>query len=529
MIPRVWFVIITILIIFSSPLAGGAATPSNVVVMGKSLDDLITLDPAEAFEFSGTEIIGNLYDRLFLANPKNPAQPIGGLVESWSISKDGLQYEFLLKTGPKFHDGSRVLSDDVVFSLKRAIVLNKTPSFIVSQLGLSIENMDVRLQTLDPRKFVLILGKAYSPSLVLNILSSTVTSVVNREAVLEKATQGDWGYKWLRSHSAGSGPFRVNRWNVGEYVILDKNDQHPKATGIPNRIIIRDIREPATQRLMLSRKDIDIARNLLPDQIEALSNEPGIVTRSAPQARIFYIGLNQAIPALAVPGVQQAIRYGIDYTGIVENLLPGQAEVHQNFLPSGFLGSLTESPFAFDLPRARNLLVEAGYGDGLSIRVDVRSDPLALQIAQALQTSFSKIGITMELRPGDGKQILTRYRARRHEMYIGYWGADYLDPHSNAAAFVYNWDNSNKSANKTLAWRNGWETRGLNERVDSALLIGDPFVRAEAYGKLQRIVRSDSPFIFIFQEKALVAMQDYIENFKLGLTSDQVRYENIKK
>ena len=81
---------------FLSGPACEAETPKNVVVMAKSLDDLITLDPAEAFEFSGTEIVANLYDRLFQANPQKPEEPIPDLVESWSVSEDGLRCEFTL-------------------------------------------------------------------------------------------------------------------------------------------------------------------------------------------------------------------------------------------------------------------------------------------------------------------------------------------------------------------------------------------------------------------------------------------------
>ena len=514
---------------FLSGPACEAETPKNVVVMAKSLDDLITLDPAEAFEFSGTEIVANLYDRLFQANPQKPEEPIPDLVESWSISEDGLRYEFTLKEGRVFRDGRPLLSDDAVFSIKRAIILNKTPAFILSQLGLSEQNIDERVRVLSDLRFVFEVDKNYSPSLILNILSATITSVLDKQTVLQHSEEGDLGQKWLRANSAGSGPFQVSRWNVGEYVVLDSNPAHPNFSKRIGKIIIRDIREPATQRLMLIRKDIDIARDLTPDQIIALSDEAGVALWSRSQARIFYISLNQKNSILADPKVQKAIRFAIDYEGIVRHLLPGRAEVHQSFLPEGFLGSLNENPFSFDVAQARKLLDEAGHKKGFVVRVDVRSDTLALQVAQAIQTSLAQVGITLEIRPADGKQVLTRYRARRHVIYLGYWGPDYMDPHSNAAAFVRNLNNSDGANDRTLAWRNSWDIPQLSRLTDSATLIRDPFARAAAYAELQRIVQNDSPFIVLFQERALVAARDYLKGLEIGLTSDQIRYENIMK
>ena len=505
------------------------ASPENVVVMAKSLDDLITLDPAEAFEFSGTEIIANLYDRLFVANPINPTQPTLGLVETWNLSDDGRTYEFLLKKGPTFQGGRSVSAADAVFSIRRSVILNKTPAFILSQLGFTPSNTETTARVIDDRRFILEVDRNYAPSLVLNVLSSAITSIVDRKTVLSNSSEGDLGNGWLRSNSAGSGPFRLRSWNVGEYVMLDVNRDHPNASQALERFVIRDIREPATQRLMLTRGDVDIVRDLAPDQIAALAKEADIITWSAPQARIFYMALNQHNPILSVSEVRRAIRHAIDYKGIVRYLLPGRAEVHQAFLPKGFLGALEETPFVFDLARARELLADAGFDKKIPLSVDVRSDPLALQIAQAIQTSLSKIDIVLDIRPGDGRQVLTKYRARRHNVYMGYWGPDYLDPHSNAAAFARNPDNDDDAVDKTLAWRNGWEISDLTRRTDEAILIRDPKERAAAYEDLQRNLQMDSPFIVLFQEQALIATRENVSGLEVGLTSDQIRYERVSK
>ena len=100
---------------FSLAGEGWAATPKDTLVIGKAIDDLISLDPAEAFEFSGGEVCGNCYERLIVPNPANPSQIIGELAESWTVAPDGLVFTFTMKQGLKFasevdrdHGGGRV-------------------------------------------------------------------------------------------------------------------------------------------------------------------------------------------------------------------------------------------------------------------------------------------------------------------------------------------------------------------------------------------------------------------------------------
>ena len=84
-------------------------------------------------------------------------------------------------------------------------------------------------------------------------------------------------------------------------------------------------------------------------------------------------------------------------------------------------------------------------------------------IAESIQQTLAQAGIKMEIIPGDGKQTLTKYRARNHDIYIGQWGQDYFDPNSNAETFTVNPDNSDEGKTKTLAWRNAWDVPELTE------------------------------------------------------------------
>src|SRR3546814_6643377 len=106
--------------------------------------------------------------------------------------------------------------------------------------------------------------------------------------------------------------------------------------------------------------------------------------------------------------------------------------------------------------------------------------------AQAIQATFAQAGIDLEIIPGDGCQTLTKYRARNHDIYIGRWGPDYQDPHTNADTFAANPDNADDAAAKPLAWRNAWDTPEMTEKTQAAVRERDPAKRAQMYEELQR-------------------------------------------
>ena len=503
-----------------------AGTPRSVFVMARALDDAASLDPAETFEFSGAEIVSNLYPRLFRPNPADPANPAGEVVESWE--RRGARFVFTTRRGLAFASGRPIGAEDAAFSLRRAAALGKAPAFILAQFGLAPD----RVRALDDRRFAVELDAPYASSLVRNALSAGVASVVDRRA-LPDPDAADWGNSWLRSRSAGGGGFVLKRWRPGEFALLDADPRAPNpranSAGALKRVALRDIREPAAQRLLLERGDVDAARDLGPDQIAAAAGAPGVKILAAPRARVHYLGLNQRHPILSRPPVRRALRYLVDYRAIAGGLLRGRARVHQAFLPAGFFAALEGAPFAFDPARARGLLAEAGLEDGFRVSMDVRSDPVSLLVAQALQASMAAGGVRLEVLPATGKQALTKYRARRHEIFVGRWGADYLDPHSNAAAFARNPDNGDDARERTLAWRNGWEIPELTRTTEEATRAGGDAARAELYRRLQRAVRDDSPFVVMFQETEQIALRARVSGFAAGLTSDQTRYADIRK
>jgi peptide/nickel transport system substrate-binding protein len=203
-----------------------AATPSDTLVIAKQIDDIITLDPAEVFEFSGGEVIANVYDRIFTFEAEDTEALVPGVAESYTVSDDGKTITLKIRPGQKFHSGNPVTAEDVAFSIQRVILLDKTPAFIFSQLGWTKDNVKDLVKAADEATATLTITEDFSPSFVLNTLSAGVGSVVDKKTVLANEKDGDLGYEWMKTHSAGSGPFVLKSWKANESVTLEANPNY---------------------------------------------------------------------------------------------------------------------------------------------------------------------------------------------------------------------------------------------------------------------------------------------------------------
>ncbi|NUS71230.1 MAG: ABC transporter substrate-binding protein [Ensifer adhaerens] len=507
-----------------------AETPKDTLVEAFAIDDVITMDPGEAFELTAAEITGNTYSMLVRLDINDTTKVVGDLADSWTVSDDGLTYTFKLKPGLKFASGNPVTAEDVAWSFERAVKLDKSPAFILTQFGLTGDNVTEKAKATDEQTFVFTVDQPYAPSFVLNCLTATVGAVLDKKLVLENVKpvtptdeykyDNDFGNEWLKTGYAGSGPFKLREWRANEVIVLERNDNYYGEQAKLTRVIYRHMKESSGQRLALEAGDIDVARNLEPGDYDAVSKNADLATTNAPKGTVYYISLNQKNANLAKPEVREAFKYLVDYDAIGSTLIKGIGEVHQSFLPKGVLGALDENPYKLDVAKAKELLTKAGLADGFTVTMDVRNGQPVTGIAESFQQTLGQAGVKLEIIPGDGKQTLTKYRARNHDMYIGQWGMDYFDPNSNAETFTSNPDNSDEGKNKTLAWRNAWDVPELTKKTKDALLERDSAKRAETYKELQKTVLGESPFVIIFQQTEVAGYRGNVKGLKLGPSFD---------
>lgn len=507
-----------------------AETPADTLVQAWQIDDLITLDPAEIFEFSGAEYGAQVYDRLVTYPVDDVENLQGHVAESWEIGEDGQTYTFKIRDGITFHSGNPLTAEDAAWSLQRVIKLNKTPSFILSQFGFTPENVEEMIVAVDDRTLQITLDQPYAPTFFLYCLTAGVGSVVDKAETMANEKDGDMGHEWLRTASAGSGPFKLRAWKPNESLVIDGNPDYWGGAPAFKRVFTRHIPENTTQQLLLEKGDIDIARNLEADQIAVLEGNDDIVIERAPKGAVYYLGLNQKNEYLAKPGVSEALKYLIDYEGMAETIFAGSVKIHQSFLPEGFLGAIDDKPFSLDVEKAKGLLADAGLADGFTVTMDTRNVPTNMDMAQAIQATWAEAGITLEIIPGDNKQTLTKYRARTHDIYIGRWGPDYQDPHTNADTFASNPGNKDEDAHTgKLAWRNAWDIPEMTALTAAAVLEHAPDTRSTMYQEIQREHQVISPFVIMFQDIELIASRKGVDGMIWGPSFDDNKYGKAAK
>ena len=511
-----------------SPVAF-ADTPADTLVIAINLDDILTLDPAEAYEFSGIEIIANSYDRIMRFEPTDISKLAPGVAESYTVSDDGKTLTFKIRSGMKFASGNPVTSADAVFSLQRVVKLDKTPAFLIGQLGWTKDNVDQMVKAVDGETFSITITEDFSPSLVLSLMSSVVGSVVDMKTVMEHEVAGDLGNGWLKSISAGSGAYAVKSWKANESVVLEANPGYRGGAAALKRVVLRHVAEPAAQRLLIEKGDADIARNLSADQITGLEGNKDVVVTTVPQATLYYVGLNVKTTQFQNVKVRQALHYLVDYDGMVGSFLKGGYQVHQTFWPSGFWASLDENEYTFDPAKAKALLAEAGIADGFEVTLDTPNSSPFTNIAQSIQSTMAEGGVKVTIVPAEQKTVLTKYRARQHQMLLINWGPDYMDPHTNADSFARNPDNSDNPKSKPLAWRNSWDIPEITKMTDAAVRERDAVKREQMYKDLQKKVMDEGAFIILFQETKQLAERSNVKNFVMGASADVVYYNLTTK
>lgn len=511
---------------FASTPHAQAATPADTLVIAKQIDDLISLDPAEAYELSGIEVISNSYDRLMRFEPTDITKLVPGVAEGVTVGEDGKTFTLKIRAGQKFASGNPVTAQDAAWSLQRVIKLQKTPVFLISQLGWTPENIDQMVTASDDSTLKVTIGVDYAPTLVYALLGSVVGSVVDMKTAMSHETAGDMGNGWLKANSAGSGAYIIKSWTPNQSVVLEANPNYRGGQAKLKRVVIRHIPEASAQRLALEKGDVDVADNLTPDQVTAIAGNKDVKITTIPQALLYYVGLNQKMKELQDPKVRQALRYLVDYDGMVNSFLKGADQVHQSFWASGFWAAYDENPFKLDVEKAKSLLKEAGYPNGFSLDLDAPNFAPFVNIAQSLQSTFAQAGIKVNIVSSEMAPMLTKYRARQHQGLLVYWGPDYMDPHTNADGFVTNVNNADDAPGHPLAWRNTWQNKDLNAAVLAAASERDETKRKEDYIDLQKKLLDDGPYIIMFQAISQRADRSNVTGYVQGPSAD-VTYYNL--
>lgn len=492
----------------SSPNLHGTAR--EVLVVAVDIDAL-SLDPAVAYEFVSVDVDMNLYDTLIRYENDDFTKPLPSLAERWEISPDGLRYIFHLRRGVRFASGSPLDANAVKFSLDRTLKMNMAPASVIS------DNLaPQRIFVLDP--YTIEMRLLHPSSYFLCTLFSSAAGVVDPTVVKEHTPE------WLGEHSAGSGPFVLRYWDRDTAIVLERNEKYwggaEHTSGGPRvrRVIIKDVKESTTRRMMLERGDADIAYDLSPLEINAaLAASANVRTVEGPYLRIFYVGMNLRRGPFKDERVRQAVRYAIDYDGLVKLMAHGRALPLQGPIIKGLFGYTPDlGVVRHDPLRARELLRAAGYVNGFDTVLYASSGSTAFgptrdEICAKLQSDLKSVGIRAQVKMLSGAAYLELYRAKKTDMNMGDWGADYPDPFNFAHPFGH-------SAG-ILARRVDFTDARLDPLIEAAGREINAERRLLLYTQIQRRLMELGPWAFLLQPTRMLPLRAEVHGYRYNAMS----------
>jgi peptide/nickel transport system substrate-binding protein len=374
----------------------------------------------------------------------------------------------------------------------------------------------------DAKTIDLVMNDPAAP--ILNILCAPTFGILEKKVVEAQggsmapdAKEKDKATDWLNQNSAGTGPFRLARWERNQQIQLVRNPNHWRGAPAYERVVIRHFSDSAAQLLAVRRGDIQAAFNLIPEQVATLRDEPAVRTERLPSLDFVYMALTQNPEfnrALAQQPCRQAIGYAIDYDGITGNMLGGAALRPAHFLPIGVNGSTEqvarEIGFRQDLEKSKQLLQQGGFADGFDFEIAYGNAAVAgvsyQLLAQKIQADLARVGIRARLAPMDQVNLRTTFTTGRSQGgVLTFWNPPAVENELWAAAVV-------ERVARRVHWTVPPEMTALVKRAAEE---PDTTKAAALWVEWQKAMVAQANHFILFQPIYQVAVRNTVKAFPL--------------
>ncbi|VEJ45722.1 ABC transporter substrate-binding protein [Bartonella vinsonii] len=499
--------------------SGLSASSKDTLIMAWNIDSISSFDPAQTVEVVTSELLTNICSALVQYDKHDPTKIRPAMAKSWDVFDNGKRIVFHLRDDLKFDDGRAATAQDLVWSMQRIVRLGLNYAQSLMDYGFTKDNIETNIQALDDKTLQLKLDKPYPVQLIMTVIGQSYASaLLDRQTIEAKSVDGDMGNKYLATHSACVGPYKLARWSPGEKVVLHATQHYWGGVPKIKRIFVQHVAESASQRLLLEKGDVDIARDLSSEDVLDIERRGGPVKISRVlRPQIIYLSLNNKKAIFAQEKVRLALRYLIDYESLGNTVLKGIGIPRATYMSLGIPGALDEKeglPFKLDLKKAKQLISEAGYPDGFKANLLVGSLSYMSSVAQSIQANARKIGVELTIEKMAQNQLLNRVRGGNYDTALMGWGSADPDGHPASLNHVFNPDPTfTKKHNMYLAWRAGYYDENINKMVMDALFEQDQKKRISQYRALQHYVFEHGPMVYLFQTYYTVGMSAAVKKW----------------
>lgn len=457
-------------------------TVSDTVVYGVGVDAL-TLDPHFTDNVPTANAVMHIHETLVTWDEN--MNIVGRLAESWETSPDGLTWTFKLRKGIKFHDGTEFNAEAVKKTFERILDPN------LGSPRRSILSMITDINIVDPYTIQLTTAEPFGP-----FLSQLATY---NAAILSPKAIDEYGKDYGRN-PAGTGPYKLKEWLPGEKIVFERFDDYWGEKPETKTLVFKVIPENTTRVMALQTGEVDIISNVPPFQLNQLREDENIEVVLAEGFRTIYLGMNMRRPPFDDVRVRQALNYAIDRDALIENVLNGAATKAIGPEATSIPGASSDLPtFEYNPQKAKQLLAEAGYPNGLDITFvsPFGRYNMDKQVAEAIQAQLAEVGIRAELRVLDWSIFQNVLReGKEADLYLAGKGSPSGDLDFTAQIC---WTTSG-----SLNYM-GMTDPVLDELVAKQRRTVDPQERLAVLQEMQERLQEVLPWASLYYEKQIVA------------------------
>lgn len=484
-------------------------TASNKTLVVANEDDVNSLDPPAGIGTHTLRTLDNFYECLVRQDNTGKIEP--ALATSWEASADGLQYTFKLRQNVKFQDGTSFNADAVKFTFDRA--LDPKNPFYYGPYGFpsffqpNIKSVDV----VDPYTVKFTLSKI-DPTFIPNLLWSTF-GIVSPDAVKK------YGEEEFPFHGAGTGPFQVVHWDKGAKVVSKAFKDYWGGTPKIENLIFKPVPEDAARLAQLQNGEINVAAAISPQLLPSIQSQPNLKIAMSPGIHTWFVLLNTEEGPLKNVLVRRALNYAINRNDLITNLLKDTAEASTSFSYKDTWSYNPDSEiYPYDPAKAKQLLAEAGYSNGFTLRFIVPASGSGMvaptQIANVMQSDLAKIGVQVKITTLDWNTYFATVQGGLSQKSATYDMAEmsWMSTSDDPGLYVNYHLQGNSTKEKPNGFNDGYYINPkVTELLTKAMETIDQSKRAELYKEAQVLVAQDAPWIFMFHAKNVMAMQKNVE------------------
>ncbi|MFP4484430.1 MAG: glutathione ABC transporter substrate-binding protein [Spirochaetota bacterium] len=454
-----------------------------------------SLDPVNMTSAPAATVGEHVVERLIYMEEDGSLTPM--LATSWESNDEGTVWTFSIREGVEFHDGEPLNAEAVAANLRRFVDPDVGAAYAFL-LGTVEEIEAVDEYTLELR-----LSQPFAP--ILSHLSHSFVGIVSPAQLDGLEADGTFEVP------IGTGPYEMVRWNRGESISLEvNNDYWGDVPTIPN-VNFRFIPESSALIVALETGDIDAMMRVPPQEVDRLESDPNIEVVRQSSVRTIYIGFNNVKEPFDDVRVRRALNYAVDKEAIVNGLFEGFTVSDAPVVPAVF-GHESVGPYEYDPERAEELLAEAGYPDGFEMTIHHPTGRYTLDatVAEVIQDQLSEVGIdvTLETREWSSYLDFTSQppEEAEYDSFMLGWGTVTLDSDYGLYALLHSrqW---NPDGNN----RGFYENEEVDELLDEARVATSLSEREELYAEAIELIWNDAPWIFLYNEGQINANRTYVE------------------